>query len=412
MKFPSVVLGAVVAAACGAQGAVEPGVPDPGEGGELEFPVAALAPFEVLEQANLGDDALEVRLALMAGANRLASLQADTIGDNARNGLDDTDPDDGGWDFIFPATTTSHTTRVSFPNLYGETALGAWAAVVGAGADNRALSVALDAGLAMQRNPDVDSPPDFVFGVLLADLAVNPGFAEIARKHYDARIAAVGGAAALGAEIRDGRHARREDGLIAYDIGWLAISAAALDDAFPGAGYDADSHTYAQIVVDDLTSATPNFDLDDPTEGSYVIGLAWSQVAAARLGAGDLFRDIRARLLDRQHANGSWPTNATLSGDDLQSTAIAVETIVLSGRTTHGDREATGRGARFLLDEQAANGGWPDANDNELPLVDAEIMLALMLARTPVGESGLPHTSSALSGPRAAGPAPYATPLP
>src|SRR5438093_180139 len=83
------------------------------------------------------------------------------------------------------------------------------------------------------------SPRDFAFGVLLADLADNPGFAEIARQHYDARRATFGGATGFGTAIRDGRHARHEDGLIAYDVGWLSISAAALDAAFPGAGYGA-----------------------------------------------------------------------------------------------------------------------------------------------------------------------------
>ena len=85
---------------------------------------------------------------------------------------------------------------------------------------------------------------------------------------------------------------------------------------------------------------------------------------------------------------------------------------MLSGSTTHADREAMARGVRFLLDEQALDGGWPDADSFELPLVDAEIMLALMLARTPEGHPVPLPGSSARSAPRAAGSAPYATPLP
>jgi len=428
MKVPSVVLGVLVAAACGDQGVAVPDPPDPGDVGVMAADAEPLAPFDVLRDAGRGEHAAgapAVRRALVAGADRLAALQADTIGDNARNGLVDSDPDDGGWDFIFPSTTMSHTATVSFPNLYGETALGAWAAVVGGRAGNRALSVALDAGLGMQANPDVDSPPDFAFGVLLADLADNPGFAEVARQHYDAKRAAFGGAAGLGGSIRDGRHNRKEDGLIPYDVGWLAVSAAALDVAFPGAGYDADAHTYAQIVVDDITAAAPFFDLDDPDEDSYVIGLAWAQIAAARVGAGDLFRDVRARLIDQQHPNGSWPTSGAKPADDLQSTAIAVETMALTDRTNRRARQAMRRGVRFLLDEQAANGGWPDAAGNELPLVDAEIMLGLMLARTPEGsgeaigsvtrggrdglESGVAARGVA---PGTVGSGPYAAPLP
>jgi hypothetical protein len=402
----------MVSTACSGDPGADPGSTDPGI--EDTQTAALVSPFEVLRQAGHGDQgagAPAVRRALGHGADRLAALQADTIGDNARNGLVDTDPDDGGWDFVFPSTTTSHTAAVSFPNLYGETALGLWAAVQSGGAGNRALLAAVDAGLGMQANPDIDSPPDFAFGVLLGELTENPGFAEIARAHYDAKRASQGGAAGLGAFIRDGRHARREDGLIAYDVGWLAISAAALDAAFPGNGYDVDSQTYSQIIVDDLIAATPDFDLDDPTEAFYVIGLAWSQVAAQRAGEGDLFRDVRSRLLDQQRGNGAWPTSATQSADDLQSTAIAVETLALTDRLNGRARQTLRRGVRFLLGEQAANGGWPDAAGNELPLVDAEVMLGLMLARTPEGEDGLVPAADAVArradapvalGPRAA----------
>ena len=415
MKLLSVVLGVMVSTACSGDPGADPGSGDPGS--EDMQTAALVGPFEMLRQVGHDDHAARgagapaVRRALGHGADRLASLQADTIGDNARNGLVDTDPDDSGWDFVFPSTTTSHTAAASPPNLYGETALGLWAAVVTGSAGNRALLAAVDAGLGMQGNPDIDSPPDFAFGVLLAELADNPGFAEIARARYDARRAAQGGAAGLGAFIRDSRHAGDEDGLIAYDVGWLAISAAALDAAFPGAGYGVDSQTYSQIVVDDLIAAAPDFDLDDPTEGFYVIGLAWSQVAASRAGAGDLLRDIRNRLVDQQRSNGAWPTSATQAADDVQSTAIAVETLALTDQLNGRARRALRRGVRFLLGEQAATGGWPDVAGNELPLVDAEIMLGLMLARTPEGKDGLTPDALARTG-APAEPGPRAAPLP
>jgi hypothetical protein len=165
--------------------------------------------------------------------------------------------------------------------------------------------------------------------------------------------------------------------------------AAALDAAFPGAGYAADAGTYAGIVVDDLASATPRFDPNNPAEGSYMIGLAWSQVATAWLDAGALFRQLRARLLDQQHSNGTWGTSQAEPADDLQSTALAVETLALTGRATERSRRAIRGATRFLVRAQAASGGWPDASNHELPLVDAEIMLALMLSRTEAGEDGL-----------------------
>jgi len=323
------------------------------------------------------------------GAARLSSLQADTIGDNARNGLDDADPDDGGWDFTVAPSATGHTAAASPTNLFGETGLGVWAALTGQLAAGRALITVVDAGVAMQNDPDIDSPPDFLFGVQLARLTENPGFAQVARAHYDAKRTASGGAPGLAALIRDGRHARNEDGLIAYDLGWLTLSAAALDDAFPGAGYAADADLYAKTVVDDLTAAAPDFNLENPGEAFYVIGAAWSQVATAWVGDGATFQQARTRLLDQQHANGAWGTSAAQPADDLQSTALALQTLALTDRATGRSLAAELRAARFLLQGQVASGGWPDASNTELPLIDAEILLGLALAGSIAGDDGL-----------------------
>lgn len=336
-----------------------------------------------------GNGSPAVRGALSRGADRLASLQADTIGDNAHNGLNDNDPDDGGWDFTISASATSHTTSKSPTNLFGEIGMGEWAALDSGNAGNRALTTMLDAGTAMQHDPDIDSPPDFVFGVLLADLANNPGFAQIARQHYDAKLVAFGGAVGLGTAIQHARHAGHEDGVIAYDLGWLILSAAALETAFPNAGYAADADTYAGLVVDDLTAAAPLFNFHDTTEGSYIIGLAWSQIATARLGERALLGDLRTQLLGQQHANGAWSESSALPADDLQSTALALSALALTGRATAASQEAATRTANFLVSKQAASGGWPVSATLELPLVDAEVMLALMLSQTDAGKDGV-----------------------
>ena len=399
MKFPGVVLGIVtIAGACSG---------DAAETDEVVGVDSAVSSLEMLrghgghDHGGGGAGSANVRRAISRGAARLASLQADTTGDNARNGLDDTDPDDGGWDFILPATATAHTAAVSPPNIFGETGLGAWAAFDASLAGTRVLVSALDAGTGMQRNPDIDSAPDFVFAVLLAELADNPGFAELARQRYDAKRAGAGGAAALGTFIRDARHRGNEDGLIPYDLAWFTLGAAALDSAFPHAGYDTDADTYAQIVVDDLSSATPRFDIDDPTEGSYITGLAWAQVASLQVDARAVFRRVRARLLDEQHANGAWGNNAAHPADDLQSTAYALETLALTDRPTARTRQAARRATRWLVGKQDASGGWSDASVQppiELPLVDGDIVLALMLSGTEAGQDGvIPDAALAMS---------------
>jgi hypothetical protein len=439
MKYVSVFLGLMISSACSGEAsqAADPAdtqdpvaAPDvtgsPGAGGvdgvDPAGSVAGPSRFELLRvgaaghghdlgRNDVGATSPPVLRALAQGAARLAALQADTTGDNAGNGLVDTDPDDGGWDFILPQTATAHTAAASPGNLFGATGLGAWAAVQSGSAGNRILVATLDAGTGIQRDPEIDSPPDFVFGVALARLAENPGFAEVVRQRYDARRAANGGAVGFGTLIRDSRHASGNDGLIPYDLGWLTLGAAALDSAFPGAGYGADADTYAGLVVDDLQAATPRFDIRDATEDSYITGLAWAQVSAAWLDATGLLDQVRTRLLDQQKPTGAWGNSAAQPADDLQATAHALQTLAIAGRATVRSRLAERRAGDFLLRAQVANGGWPDASKIELPLVDADILLGLAMSQASIGVDNV--VSASVEAPRAAPRAtPWVTPVP
>ncbi len=354
-----------------------------------------------------------LRDALGRAASRISDLQADSIEDNAQNGSFDSDPDDGGWDFTLPAAATAHTPGASPTNLFGATALGSWAAIRAGASGDRSFTAALDAGLGMQADPEIDSAPDFVFGVLLAELAEDDDFADLARQRYDAKRAAAGGALGLGTKIRDARHAGNADGMIAYDLGWFTLGAAALDAAFPGAGYRTDADTYARIVLDDLNASSPRFDLTDAHERYYVTGLAWSLVAASWLGDRDTLREVRARLLDEQRRDGAWGWNAEQAAPDLQSTAHALQTLALSGSTRGRSNQATRRAARWLIGQQASTGGWPDATQIETPLVDAEIVLGLVLSRTALGrDEGLdPQAARGPAAPAPAGERRHAAPI-
>jgi len=396
MKLLGAVAGLLIASACsGGSGDTDPDAVGAATDPRTAGPASVVERFHA-SYGHRGDHAKNpsIRRAIRRVAARLADLQADTIGDNAHNGLFDTDPGDGGWDFIISPSATQHSTAASPTNLFGAIGLAEWAAVDASVAGNRALVVALDAGTRLQRDPDIDSPPDFVFGVLLGDLAENPGFAAIARQHYDARRTAAGGATGLGVLIRDGRHARNEDGLIPYDLGWLIISAVALDAEFPGAGYGGDADTYAKLVVDDLTSASPRFNLADPAEGFYVTGVAWAQIAAAHRSARALLRQIRTRLIAEQHRDGAWGNNTAEPQDNLQTTAHALQTLALTDAAGADVQRAERRAIDWLLRGQAASGGWVDAANLELPLVDADIALGLLLARTDVGDDGLLVTNA------------------
>jgi hypothetical protein len=353
-----------------------------------------------------------VRKALSSAAARLSDLQADAIGDNARNGLDDDDPDDGGWDFTFPSSATHHGTAASPENTYGATALGVWAAVR-AGADTpRYRTTLLGTGLGSQQRPEVDSSTDFVFLPLLGELAEDPGFSDLARARYDAKIAAAPGAEALAEQVRDIRHASHLDGLIAYDLSWYMFGAASLDAAFPGSGYDADADTFASVAAGAVTSTPPLFDIDDASQQDYVQGLAWSLVVLAHAGAPPgLVAQIRSNLDGFQGSDGAWGYNAATPADDVQSTAHAIEALSLAATDRRAHRQAL-RGAEWLLTNRAANGGWEYAPGSESSLVDAEAMLALYLVHvsspeevfTPGPASDIGQTASPLS--QASTPAP------
>jgi len=315
---------------------------------------------------------------LSLGHDRLCQLQADIVGDGAGNGLGDDDPDDGGWDFTVNSSATEHSTSASPSNTYGATALAFVVRGYERFARSKILGCALDAALGMQAEADVDSPPDFVFWVLMGELFENPGFGELAAARYDAKVSAAGGAQALGESIRDQRHTAGDDGLIAYDLAWLTLAALALDTALPAAGYAADAATYAQILTSDLTSATPLFDINDGSEAFYTDGLSWSLIALDAMGLLKSTRStLRDLLMSTQLESGAWGYNQDFPDPDLQSTAGALLALQLAGSTAV--RPARRAAIGYLLDQQTADGGWDYAPSVEATLANADVLLALGL---------------------------------
>jgi len=319
------------------------------------------------------------------GANRLASLQADTIGDNAGNGYTDEDPDDGGWDFDLPSASTQHTATTSPENTYGVTAIGSLSSYM-LSKNPRFLMSALDAYTGIERRPEADSPPDFAFLCFLSVVTGNKGFCELARARYDAKVLEGGGAQAWGESIVNARGAAGADGLIAFDLGWLVLATVALDYAFPGQGYFAQSQIYGGLVLNqiDFRNESAYFKILDPTEPYYVIGLAWastaliwSRVSPARAAL------LRNLLLRAQLPNGGWYWNETQGVGELQSTAAAVQALSALPSTMVAVQDAALRGRRFLHRQQQTSGGWQ--SDSELLLenteFDSEILFALFLVR-------------------------------
>ena len=405
MRFITGMLTASLVCGCGVSDDVaHPGAPGPAAGDTASVSAALRVGRR---PPRVG---AKVRAALSSAATRLSDLQADAIGDNARNGLDDTDPDDGGWDFTLASTASAHSASASAENTYGATALGVWGAVR-AGADTqRYRTTLLGTGLGTQQRAAVDSPNDFVFLPLLGELADDPGFSELARARYDAKLATYSGAQSLAQKDRDARVSSNARGLILYDLAWYSLGAASLDAAFPGSGYDADADTFATVAVAALTASPPLFDTNDATQSFYVQGLAWSLVVLERTGSSPaLDSQIRSKLHDLQASDGSWGYNAGTPQDDIQSTAHAVAALALTSASDRQGRAEASRGARFLASKQASNGGWEYAAGSESPLVDGEAMLAIYLSHTsgdvlePGPTSDIGQATSALTTAEAAG---------
>lgn len=374
--WSGIFLGSVLVAGCSeAQGGRDTGPSSPAESGVA----ARVFPLTVGERPRPQVPAAVLE-SLRAGAVRLAELQADQIGDTARNGLVDDDPDDGGWDFTFPLDQASHGTAASPENLYGATSLGVYAAMKAGVEGARFLTVLLSAAFGAQGRPEIDSPSDLVYLPLLGELVSDAAFNELARVRYDARIAAAGGARALGESARDARHAAGLDGLIPYDLALWHLGAAALDASYPGSGYDTDAATFARVAVNDVTSAAPLFSIGDPHESYYVQGLAWAFLLLDRSRGFTTERnDARDRLLALQNASGAWGWNGESPADNPQATAHVVQALALSSAAGDRVRSAATRGADWLVSVQQPSGGWEYSAGLESALLDGEALLAIYL---------------------------------
>ncbi|HET9932342.1 MAG TPA: hypothetical protein VFQ35_16675, partial [Polyangiaceae bacterium] len=186
----------------------------------------SVAPSEALALLRSGGHGHDspVRAAIGSAAERLCDLAADRVGDPAHNGASDDDPDDGAWDWVLSPTALSHSPAASPENLYGSVALGPWAALRLGLAEMRNRQTLYNAFAGARANPNVDSPPDFVFLSLLGDV-VTGAAPRLAKARYDAKVAQAGGARALASSIRDAHAASATDGLVAYDLAWLALAA-------------------------------------------------------------------------------------------------------------------------------------------------------------------------------------------
>jgi hypothetical protein len=316
---------------------------------------------------------------LFKAVNRLVDLQADSTGDNARNGTPDIDPDDGGWDFDITLATTEHSMNPSPDNTYGVTALGFIRAWKGVGRSPRVVIAISDTAEGMLANPNVETGLDFALLNLTGGFLGDPSYKPEARARWDAKIASVGGPQALAQSIMNGRAAQGLDGLFPWDINQWVMSAFFMEKSYPGVGYRQQGQIMAQVIFNDLFSVSPVFDKNDPTEPFYNLGLMGAHLAFRLTRQFETESDVlRFNLVSRQNVAGWWAADDQFPGAHVQTTAWVVTSLFLF-KNDPLYFAAGQNGSNYLASSQDAGGGWNLGGGDENTEVNGECVLALAL---------------------------------
>ncbi len=334
--------------------------------------------------------------ALVEVAEYLKGMQADITDDNAgngTNGVDETpdDPDDGGWDWVIasPPAPFAHSTANSPTNIYGATAMGLLSAYKATG-DASYFTALTDAADYMAGNTSIWSAADIIFLMQYNDLSVVTGtmYADAAKAKFDARIASKGSATLLAEYIRDVRNGQGySNGIIAWDVGAFARSAAMLSARYPTDPYD-----YAQASIDiaevlwqDSYNSNPGyFDIVadagfDPAYGvadywMYNLGIAGLIDAFSESGAHTVeIPGLVTLLLQSLHPSGAmgYCNGVNIDDEDWQSTAYAMMTLGRLDQATY--QTEINRMSYWLSMTQDLSGGWLYAGSgNHYPEVAGE----------------------------------------
>jgi len=352
----------------------------------------------------------DCEVVIIKTADRLVALQADVTEDNAGNGPSDSDPNDGGWNWIIADTVTGYVgTGPSSENLYGVTAQCILEAYK-INPKSSYMTSMVDAYTGMNAKPGVDSGPDMPFLVELSKITTNSAYASLAKTRYDTKVASYGdyngdsqiNAKDLAEKIRDVRNSQGWDGLIPWDIHLFIEAALALDQYYPGQGYNQDASDMADVVYNDMNGSPGYFDPTASTENAYLLGIAGGIEGFVKTGKyliGSISAySLKNTLLSYQEATGEWnePTDPADHLTTVQTTAYAVMALMTYGGFT--ESSAARKGAEWLISNQNPNGGW--SGSDECPEINSEAAQALAaLKPPPVGGVWIPIDKSALLAP-------------
>ncbi len=318
--------------------------------------------------------------------HRLCDLQADLSSDNAHNGYIDVDPDDGGWDWDIHIDTTEHSPENSPANTYGITGLGLLTYLeeeIAPGLTWRFITAIYDTYQGIRDNPDIDLAPDVVFctRISLVDPGQEPAYAELGRTRYDARVVQHGSPLDLAHSVMQQRAALGHDGLVPWELGWLTQAALALDEFFPGEGYDGHALIYTQAMVDDINDPNGIFQFEDSSERYYTLGLAFLASTLYEMGIEpSLMQQAYIKLYYMQKSTGAFPWSGQDKKASHQTTAYAVRAFH-KVKFYPSARASMRKGAAWLENDQEDHGGWTYLLKRECTQVDSEIMTAFALIK-------------------------------
>ena len=339
-------------------------------------------------------DPVDMDAALVAGADYLKHAQADVTEDNAGNGeTPDSDPDDGGWDWVLTYPDFTHSASASPKNIYGATAMGLYYAYLETG-DPTYMTAMQDAATYMIGDAGIRSAADLVFLMRFQDLTgvTADVYKDAAKAKFDGRIAYYGSATALAQYIRTVRCASYPNGIIAWDIGAWAVAAQMLADRYPGDSYNyaTAADDIAEVIYQDSFNDNPGcFDIVDDAGWDYAGSNAnywWYTLGIS--GLIDAFESANVHtdeipglvttLLNCQYPGGafSYCYGANVDDEDWQSTAYAVMSLARVSQTTY--QTEINHAAYWLgATQDAASGGWVYSSGNHYPEVSGECTAAL-----------------------------------
>ncbi len=347
--------------------------------------------------------------AMQAGGDYLRKAQADITDDNAENGTDpgDADLDDGGWMWIMGAGVYAHDNSASPTNIQGLTAMGLYHAYLATG--DPLMFIAMEdaaEGMLLQPPPAVDSGTDVQYLLKLAALpGVSPAnkvlYENGAKAIFDYRVADNGSATALAEATRDLRHGQGYDnGIIAWDISFWAVSAGMLDDVF--GGYASDAAAIIAVMFDDAYNGSPGYYMPETAQNQ---GWDWgnSDYWWYNLGVCGLIRafdatnlhtdkipNLQALLLAGQYDDGAfsdqWGADPNQNDRSFQATANAAITLSNNLPVSHETQNALYKSGWWLSYWQDISGAYLYGDLTHIPQVGAEAFAGIAgAAALPVG---------------------------